>query len=143
MSLSRKDYAKLISKAIFYSSIQASIGSVEMSSKFSVKNFSKDQDTLDNAVDALKNYIWIASVWTVGTMLTLYASYGLIGIIVGLIANAVMMGWIIISYMIAFKDAAEKYNLKVPPIFSKKNWLIMIIVAIIITIAGCYFIPIN
>ena len=44
---------KLIGKSILFASMQFAIGSVEMSSKFSVKNFSKDQDTLQNAADAL------------------------------------------------------------------------------------------
>lgn len=134
-----RDTAKLIAKAIFYASIQASIGSVEMSSKFSVKNFSKDQATLDNAADALKNYIWIAGVWTVGTILTLYASYGVPGIIVGFLANAIMMGWIIVSYIMAFQDAATKYNLKMPQIFSNTDW-IMVAVAAVASAGGCYLI---
>ena len=43
---------KLIGKSILFASMQFAIGSVEMSSKFSVKNFSKDQDTLQNAADS-------------------------------------------------------------------------------------------
>ena len=42
-------YYKTIGEAILFASIQFSIGSVEMSSKFSVMNFSKDQETLQNA----------------------------------------------------------------------------------------------
>ena len=40
--------AKIIGKAIMLSSIQVAFGSVEMSSRFSVLNFSKEQDTLQN-----------------------------------------------------------------------------------------------
>ena len=38
-----KDNIVMIGEAILLASMQFSIGSVEMSSKFSVKNFSKDQ----------------------------------------------------------------------------------------------------
>ena len=50
---SKNNVFKLMGKAILLASIQASIGSVEMSSKFSVINFSKDQRTLQAAADAL------------------------------------------------------------------------------------------
>ena len=66
-SLSKSDnYMKMIGEAILLASIQFSIGSVEMSSKFSVKNFSKDQETLQNAADALSDYLKIGIFWTIG-----------------------------------------------------------------------------
>ena len=46
--------------------MQFSIGSVEMSSKFSVKNFSKDQHTLQNAAGALSDYMKIGLMWSFG-----------------------------------------------------------------------------
>lgn len=115
--------AKTIAKAIFYASIQASIGSVEMSSKFSVMNFSKDQETLQRAADALKSYMIVGMIWTVGTMLALYASNGICGAYVGLGANLVMLGWIIISYIKAFKEAATRYGLQEPTVFTKTDWI--------------------
>lgn len=118
-----KHLAKIVAKAIFYASIQASIGSVEMSSKFSVINFSKDQVTLQRAADALKNYVLIGMVWTIGTMLALYGSYGNVGAAVGLLANLVMMLWIILSYLHAFKEAAKDYNLEYPTLVTGKDLL--------------------
>jgi len=112
-----KSLAKLIGKALFYASIQSAIGSVEMSSKFSVMNFSKDQETLQNAADALKGYMIIASIWTLGTVLVMWSEYGLKGGIVGFIANGLMMTWIYFSYIYAFKQAAKKYNLQEPSVW--------------------------
>jgi hypothetical protein len=133
-----RSLAKTVAKAIFYASIQASIGSVEMSSKFSVMNFSKDQETLQRAADALKSYMIVGMIWTVGTMLALYASNGWCGASVGLGANVVMMGWIIISYMKAFRDAAERYNLEVPTLFTKRDW-VWAIVSIVIMVGGLWY----
>jgi hypothetical protein len=104
-------YLKMIGEAILYSSIQFAIGSVEMSSKFSVKNFSKDDETLNNAVDALHDYMKIATIWTIGVALLLYSSYGILGLLIGIVANVVIMLWIYLSYLDAFKVAANKYNL--------------------------------
>ena len=56
----------IIGSAILFSSLQFSVASVEMSSKYSVKNFSKDQTTLQHAADSLSDYIYIGTLWTIG-----------------------------------------------------------------------------
>jgi archaellum component FlaF (FlaF/FlaG flagellin family) len=116
--------AKIVAKGIFYASIQASIGSVEMSSKFSVMNFSKDQETLQRAADALKSYTIVGFIWTVGSVLTLYSSYGWFGAVVGLVSNLVMMGWMVGSYISAFKEAADRYDLKTPQVYTQRDWML-------------------
>jgi hypothetical protein len=106
-----KDIIKLIGESILFASIQFSIGSVELSSKFSVKNFAKDNETLNNAISALHDYIMIAFVWTIGVCMMLYSSNGIIGILCGLISNLIIIAWIYFSYIHSFKIASEKYNL--------------------------------
>ncbi len=133
-----KSLARVIGKAIFYASIQASIGSVELSSKFSVINFSKDQETLQRAADALRSYVIVAVVWTIGTILSLYASYGWCGAWIGLAANMVMMGWIIISYIHAFAEAAKRYHLEIPSVFSKNDWIIIVVGTLILLVGMAY-----
>lgn len=113
----KSEWPHILGHAIFYSSIQAAIGSVEMSSKFSVINFAKDQETLQNAADALRNYLYIAALWTLATVLVLYSQYGLRGVIAGTLANLGYVGWIYFSYIHAFKMAADKYKLKEPTVF--------------------------
>ena len=114
-----KDFslAKVIGKAIMLTSIQVAFGSVEMSSRFSVLNFSKDQDTLQNAANALSAYILIGTAWSIGTILVLTSSYNLAGFISALVCNAIIMAWIVISYTMAFKRAAKKYGLQPPTLF--------------------------
>jgi hypothetical protein len=105
---------KMVGEAILYSSIQFAIGSVEMSSKFSVKNFSKDTETLNNAIEALYDYLKIAIIWTIGVSMLLYSSYGIMGLMTGLVANLIIIMWIYFSYIEAFKVAANKYGLSYP-----------------------------
>lgn len=112
-----KQYMKMLGEAILYSSIQFAIGSVEMSSKFSVKNFSKDQETLQNAADALADYLKIGLLWTIGVSILLFSNYGKAGAVIGFVANAIIIGWIYFSYIESFKQAAKKYNLVEPKIF--------------------------
>lgn len=111
---------KMVGEAILYSSIQFAIGSVEMSSKFSVKNFSKDEETLNNAIDALYDYMKIATIWTIGVALLLYSSYGIVGLLVGIVANLVIMIWIYMSYLQAFRIAAQKYGIDYPKGINKQ-----------------------
>lgn len=113
---------KVLGKAILFASMQFAIGSVEMSSKFSVKNFSKDQETLNNAADALSDYILISIFWTLGTSLVFFASYGMFGLFANVLANIGIIYWIWISYMKAFQMAVDKNNLETPKMFT--NWRI-------------------
>lgn len=107
----------ILGKAILMASMQFAIGSVEMSSKFSVKNFAKDQPTLDNAISALRDYMIIGGLWTLGTSLIFYVNYGMNGLIVNVIANLSIITWIYASYYVAFNEAASKYNLEVHGLF--------------------------
>ena len=105
---------KALGDAILYSSISFAVASVEMSSKFSVKNFSKDQETLQNAADALADYMKIGLLWSFGTILVLYCNYGVQGAIMGSTMNFVIMYWIYASYQKSFRIAAAKYGLDHP-----------------------------
>jgi hypothetical protein len=113
----KSEWPKILGQAIFYSSIQAAIGSVEMSSKFSVMNFAKDDQTLLGAASALNQYMIIGIAWMIGTCLVLYSQYGMKGIIAGIICNMIYIGWIWFSYKKTLHDAAIKYGITEPPYF--------------------------
>jgi len=108
---------ELLSSALFLSSVQFSIGSVLLSSTYSVRNFSKDQDTLNNGCGALKEYETVAFIWMIIVALFLVYSHGLKGLIIGLIFNILVIGWIHWRYCIAFKDACKKHNLRHPNVW--------------------------
>src|SRR5436189_1415940 len=105
------NWSKIVGTSLLLSATQASIGSIELSSRFSVKNFSKDQETLQNAADALKQYLVVAFVWTLGTVLVMYSQEGKQGALCVLLFNLMYIAWIYISYQNAFRDAALKYKL--------------------------------
>jgi hypothetical protein len=111
-----KEYYELFGEAVLLASMQFAIGSVEMSSKFSVKNFSKDQETLQNAADALADYMRIAIMWTIGLSMLFYAKYGRLGFIMSIITNTLIVAWIYYSYINAFTIAMVNNNLKQPTI---------------------------
>ena len=117
----KKSIVTIMGKAILFASMQFAIGSVEMSSKFSVKNFSKDQITLQHAADALSDYIFIGVVWTLGTGMMFWGSYGMRGAIVNFIANFIIMAWIIQSYKASFQYACSSGGLVMPTMFRNKS----------------------
>jgi hypothetical protein len=115
--LPKNKFFKMLGNAILLASIQASIGSVEMSSKFSVVNFSKDQATLQAAADALTGYLLIALIWTIGSGMISYGQYSWPGLITSLVANLVLVGWIYFSYLHSFKTAQKRYGLEFPQVW--------------------------
>lgn len=117
LTFSSDNLYKAVGEAIIFGSIQFSIGSVEMSSKFSIMNFAKDQSTLDNAMAALKDYMKIGLLWTIGTSLIMYSNFQQLGLLTNLIVNIGIMVWIGYSYHICFKKAVEKYSLLMPSYF--------------------------
>jgi hypothetical protein len=106
----------LCGEAILLASMQFAIGSVEMSSKFSVRNFSKDQETLQNAADALADYLRIGIMWTIGVTVLFYAKHGKTGGLIALMINILIIAWIYYSYIVAFKYATKTYNLNEPTV---------------------------
>lgn len=110
-------FFKMLGSSILLASIQASIASVEMSSKYSVINFSKDQTTLQAAANALTGYMIISFIWMVGSAMISYGQYSYAGLVTSLVANIVLISWIYFSYIYAFKIAAERYNLEFPKLF--------------------------
>lgn len=111
-----KEYLILFGEAILLASMQFAIGSVEMSSKFSVRNFSKDQETIQNAADALSDYLRIGLLWTFGLTMLFYAKHDKIGAIIALITNLLIIAWIYFSYLGSFEYAAKTNNLNIPTV---------------------------
>lgn len=109
-----KESMIMLGEAILMASMQFSIGSVEMSSKFSVKNFSKDQDTLQNAADALSDYLKVGFMWTFGLTIMFYARYDKVGASLSIIINLLIISWIYWSYTQAFDIACKNNNLSCP-----------------------------
>ena len=112
-----QDYAAILGQGLFLSSISFSIGSVAMSSTFSVINFSTDEKTLQNAANALAQYVILAVIWTIATMLVMYSQYNWCGALIGFVANLVITGWIVGMYIHAFKIASHKNNVPFPHLF--------------------------
>lgn len=133
-----KELIKIVGSALLLSSQIFALGSVEMSSKFSVINFSKDQKTLDKARDALSSFINVAAVWMVATISTLYATHGYCGAAFALLFNVIITGSIILSYFKSFEQAAKEYNLQYPETYTRRTWYIIIASLIVLQLYFFY-----
>lgn len=108
----------LVGQALFLSGLQFALASCEMSSRYSVSNFSKDQKTLQSAANALSTYLIIAIIWTIATCLVLYPDNGKTGIFWGLACNLIFVSWIAVSYILTFRKAARENGLQMPKMFN-------------------------
>lgn len=116
MSRSQK-IAKIIGKSILLAGFLVALASVEMSSRFSVLNFAKNDDVLQNAANALSSFLFIGIVWSLGSTAVLFSSYGSAGLLAGVVSNGIILAWIYLSYMSAFMRAAKENNLTPPKMF--------------------------
>lgn len=112
----KNQFLKVLGKAILLSSIGFSVASVEMSSKFSVRSFAKDADTLQRASDALDGYNLVGGLWMMGVCMLMYGQYGALGLKCAIVCNLAVILWINLSYFHAFKQAAMDANLPYPRI---------------------------
>lgn len=112
MFLGKEFNVELISSALLLASMQFSIASVEMSSTFSVKNFSKDPATLRNAVHALAEYLSVAVFWMLIVSLYLFYGHGVKGLVLGLFFNLVFITWLYVQYHNAFEEACNVHRLE-------------------------------
>jgi hypothetical protein len=112
LSNGEKNLSKVIGKSLFYASIQVAISSMEMGSKYVVKDFIKDQRTLDEMISSLKTYIIVGVIWLTATAFILHSDYGMTGLVCGVIANLVIMSWLYVGYYRTIRKAARKYNLR-------------------------------
>ena len=117
----KKGLIAITGKIILFAAMQFGIASVEMSSKFSVKNFSKDQITLQHAADSLCDYMFVGLLWGLGTSCMFFGSYGIKGVVINVIANFCIMFWIYYSYVKAFQYASRIGNLQYPKMFRKRD----------------------
>lgn len=109
--------SSLIGNALFLAGLQFAIASTEMSSRFSVENFSIDARTLQAAMNALSTYFIISVVWCLACCFVLYAEHGIRGIIWALITNIIFVGWIVVSYYLTFRSVSRSKNLPMPKPF--------------------------
>ena len=121
----RKSKSQKISKALGLAVILASqcfaLGSVSMSSTYSVLNFSNTQTILNRAADALRSYLVIAAVWAFATCLILFSVAGWLGVAFAFAANILINLWVYLSYRHAFKEAVKQHALKMPCVLFGKH----------------------
>lgn len=66
------------------------------------------------ASSALDMYNTVGILWAIGVTLMLAGSYGKPGLAWGIITNVAVLAWINISYLHAFKQAAQQNDVKYP-----------------------------
>jgi len=111
--LSDYQIGEICGEALLFGAVQAALAALEMGSRFAVVKSCRTQDVIDNGMTCLHNYLFLAFLWTMGTSLILYGNYGIVGFIIGFIANLLYIIWIYYEYSTIFANAAKKYKLNI------------------------------
>ena len=75
MEKNGKSCMVILGKCVVFSVLQFSLASTEMSSKSSIKNSDRDQESLQHSADALSNYIKISILWMLVGGFLFYCNY--------------------------------------------------------------------
>ena len=113
--------SKIYGKSIFLASVQVALASIEMPGRFHIIISTTDQETLQNAGNALSTYLITGLIWTAGCMALMYSAYGRKGLISAFLCNILVMFWIYVGYMSTFRKVSKKYGLKTPKLFEHFN----------------------
>lgn len=106
-------WPELLGKVIVSTAVQASFGSLELPSIFQLRKSITTQEDVDIFVNALRAYLFIGGLWTIGTTILMYTMHQHTGALINLVFQILAMFWIINRrYVFAKKIAVEK-NLKI------------------------------
>lgn len=118
-------WAKVVSRALFSATASFGIGSVELDSKISILNNVKNQEQLNHAVYALREYSIVVILWTTAVAFAMYANYGIRGALTGIFANMLILTWIVSTYSKTFNKLVDMYNLQQPKLFNSQDKIII------------------
>lgn len=110
-------WPELIGKVLVTTTVQLSLGSLELPSRLLIYNTATSQEAADFIIGEFHTYMLIGGLWTVGTSILLYLSHLHIGALLNSLFNISAMAWIIHRRYSALVANAKKYNFTVRNLF--------------------------
>lgn len=104
------DYPIIIGKATVYATIQIAFANFIMGSVASIKTRLHTTESISIYRDYLKRYLIVALIYSLGTSVMLYETYHWKGAIIGFIANAIMVIWILYFYHDSIAHASKNIS---------------------------------
>ena len=98
--------------------VQATLGNLELPSRVLERKFTTTKEDIDAFINSVHGYMFIGSLWAIGTTLVIFEKHRYYGAIMNLLLQIAAMTWIITRRYITIKHEADKYNLKMGSIFS-------------------------
>jgi hypothetical protein len=109
--------ADILSRTIVFSSVHFIVASMELPPKINVSTYQITQQRIDATAKSLGTYMMFSLIWVSIVCFIMYISYKRHGIIVSLIVNAIIIYWIVSSYMRIIKKNVENNGLIYPTYF--------------------------
>ena len=110
-------WPEIVGKVLVSTTVQATLGSLEMSSRLMIRNFVITQEEADEFINEMRAYIFIGSLWTAGTTFLMYSMHQYLGASLNLLFNLLAMAWIIYRRYPVYVKTATKHGLKIKGIF--------------------------
>lgn len=106
-------WPKIAGKVLVSATVQLSLGSLELPSRFMIRTFTRTQEAVDATVSEMYSYIVIGLLWTIGTTILMYVQHYYIGAVLNMTVNLLAMWWIIYRRYSVLVETATKYGLQV------------------------------
>lgn len=111
-------WPELIGKIMVTSVVQVSLAALELPPRIGIRKYVTTQDDARAFIGEMHAYIFIATIWAIGTSLLVYVSHYHLGAFLNLFMNLLIMYWIVSRRYTAYKENIEKYSLKLVPLIS-------------------------
>lgn len=112
------DFPIIIGKVIVTTAVQASFGSLELPSRLMIRKFITTQEDADAFIEELQGYLFLGSLWAIGTTIIMYDMHEYRGAIINLLLQILAMSWIIYRRYSVYLGVVKKNNFKIKSVFS-------------------------
>lgn len=103
-------YHQLYGQVLGFAAIQATIGSLELSTPLSIATSVKTSQHLEIVRQEMRSYLIIACIFTAGTSLYLYAGHGWLGALSNILINIIVISWIYYEHNKAIRLAINNLS---------------------------------
>lgn len=114
----RPIWPDLVGKVILSSAVQASLGALELPSPTIIHGLVTTQKAADVMLGEIRAYLFIGTLWAIGTTLIVWMDHYYLGACLNLTLNILAMFWIISRRYRRLKENAVEYGFKVDGILT-------------------------
>ena len=106
-------WPKIAGKVLVSATVQLSLGSLELPSRFMIRSLIRTQEAVDATISEMYSYIVIGLLWAIGTTILMYVQHYYAGAVANILVNLLCIWWIVYRRYTVLVETAAKYGLQV------------------------------